>query len=157
MKIIMHDLNDNDFFNDEYALILNGNSCNKCIGCFKCWTDGNVCVQNDKYNDIGISLLECDELLIVSKCNNGCYSSKVKKMLERSISYLEPFFCIRNGEIHHKPKISKKIHMKIYFYGHNLSESDKNVAKKLVDRNKINFNSNTADVYFFNDYKEIII
>ena len=157
MRTIIHDLEDNDFFELESANILDGNDCHNCVGCFKCWTHGKTCVIKDKYYNNGEKILDSDELIIISKCNNGCYSSKVKKMLERSISLLEPYFTFRNHEIHHKTKTDKKLNFKVYFYGENITDKEKIIAKKLVKRNILNINKNKNEIYFYNYYKEINI
>ena len=79
------------------------------------------------------------------------------KHLERSISYVEPFFTIRNNEIHHRTRTNKKLNFKIYFYGNNITEKDKEVAKVFCEANMNNLNTNYPEVYFYDDYKEIVI
>lgn len=156
MKTIIHDLEDSGSLELSDANILDGNNCNHCVGCFKCWTHGKTCVIKDNYYNNGERLLDSDELIIISKCNNGCYSSKVKRVLERSISLLEPYFTYRNKEIHHKTKTSKKLYFRIHFYGET-SDEEKEVAESLVKRNAINLNTREPEVYFYNNYKEINI
>ena len=151
----MYDLEDNEVLSLEEGTLLDGNNCKKCVGCFKCWTDGKNCVIKDNYYNNGEKLLESDELIIISKCIYGCYSSKVKRMLERSISYVEPYFTLRNREIHHKSKTNKKLTLSVYFYGNNISFDEKNIAKKLIERNKLNLNIIDSHIYFYDDYKEI--
>ena len=82
---------------------------------------------------------------------------KLKKIIERSISFVEPFFTIRNGEIHHKVRIDKKINFKVYFNGENITEEDKKIATRFVEANMNNLNTNYPEIYFYNDYKEINI
>lgn len=156
MRTIIHDLDDINFFELESANILDGNECNHCVGCFKCWTHGKTCVIKDKYYNNGEKLLDSDELIIISKCNNGCYSSKVKRVLERSISLLEPYFTFRNNEIHHKTKTSRKLNFRVHFYG-KVNEQEMEVANLLVKRNALNLNTKEPEVYFYNNYKEINI
>ena len=111
-----------------------------CIGCFSCWVRKPLeCVHKDNITYNGKKILESDELIIISKFTYGTYSSKVKKIIERSISFVEPFFTIRNGEIHHKVRIDKKI------------------ATRFVEANMNNLNTNYPEIYFYNDYKEINI
>lgn len=158
MRTIIYDLEDDSYlkFKDNDILV---NDCSKaCIGCFSCWVRKPLsCIYNDKITNNGENLLKCDELIIISRFTYGTYSSTVKRIIERSISYVEPFFTLRNGEIHHKTRTNKKIDFKVYFYGNNISDKDKETANKFVKANMNNLNTNDAIVYFYNDYKEIEI
>lgn len=158
MRTIIYDLEDTSYlkFKDNDFLI---NDVNKsCIGCFSCWVRTPLrCIHKDRISNNGENLLKCDDLIIISKFTYGSYSSSIKKILERSISYVEPFFTLRNGEIHHKMRTNKKLNFSIYFYGPNISNEDKIVATKLVNANMNNLNTNKPNIYFYNDYKEIKI
>lgn len=158
MRTIIYDLEDTSYlkFKDNDVLL---NDINKsCIGCFSCWVRTPLhCIHKDKISNNGENLLKCDDLIIISKFTYGSYSSSIKKILERSISYVEPFFTLRNGEIHHKTRTNKKLNFSIYFYGPNISDEYKIVATKLVNANMNNLNTNKPNIYFYNDYKEIKI
>ena len=78
---------------------------------------------------------------------------KLKRLLKEAYH----FFTIRNGEIHHKVRIDKKINFKVYFYGENITEEDKKIATRFVEANMNNLNTNYPEIYFYNDYKEINI
>ena len=98
MKIIIHDLEELKL--DGNYKIINERNIKNCIGCFNCWTKTPMkCIHNDICQNIGKDISNCEELIIISKCIYGSYSSKVKKVLERCISYVYPFFEIRKGEI----------------------------------------------------------
>ena len=61
-----------------------------CIGCFSCWVRKPLeCVRKDNITYNGKKILESDELIIISKFTYGTYSSKVKKIIERSISFVD--------------------------------------------------------------------
>ena len=94
---------------------------------------------------------------ISKKIKSNTERNRLKKIIERSISFVEPFFTIRNGEIHHKVRIDKKINFKVYFYGENITEEDKKIATRFVEANMNNLNTNYPEIYFYNDYKEINI
>lgn len=157
MKTILHDLEDTSILELESASIIDAKGCKNCIGCFKCWTDSDTCCIKDKYFDNGKKLLDSDELIIISKCTNGCYSSDIKRVLERSISYVEPYFTIRNGEIHHKTKTKKRLDLTVHFYKENISKEEKEVASSLVKRNALNLNTNVPVINFYDSYKEIVL
>lgn len=158
MRIIIHDLEDASFLKLNDTDVLVSDAGKNCIGCFSCWVRKPLeCIHKDNITYNGKKILESDELIIISKFTYGTYSSKVKKIIERSISFVEPFFTIRNGEIHHKVRIDKKINFKVCFYGENITEEDKKIATRFVEANMNNLNTNYPEIYFYNDYEEINI
>lgn len=158
MRTIIHDLNDISFLNlNDDDVLLNENYKN-CIGCFTCWKKTPLkCIHNDKIQENGKTLLNSDELIIITKCIDGSYSSKVKRVLERSISYVEPFFTLRNNHLHHKVRTKKKLIFKVYFYNERITDEDKEVSKRLVLANMDNLNTQNPEIFFIDDYKEIIL
>ena len=150
MKTIIHDLKflDKNLFNiSNNDVIINANECsNSCIGCFSCWIKHpTVCIYKDKYTNITESLKNSDELIIVSKNRFGCYSKSVKKVLERCIGYVLPYFTIRNKHIHHAKKKKKKLKLTTYFYGE-ITDDDLECLEKLVKANSVNLNTNNYEV-----------
>lgn len=158
MRTIIHDLEDTSFLNLNENDILVNEADKNCIGCFSCWVRKPFeCIHKDKIVNNGKIILESDDLIIISRFTYGTYNSKIKRIIERSISFVEPFFTIRNGEIHHKVRTNKKINFKVYFYGEYITEEDKNIATKFVEANMNNLNTNYPEIYFYNNYKEISI
>lgn len=109
MKLFIHDLKSEDFkeifpnISNDTIVISDNGDIHHCIGCFGCWvkTPG-VCVIGDKYGNMGEYLSKAEEIIIISKCCYGGFSPFVKCILDRSISYVHPYFVIKNGEMHHK-------------------------------------------------------
>lgn len=157
MRIFIHDLDENVNLNNSISISYE--NIKNCVGCFNCWfKTPKKCIHKDSLRNLGETLLKCDELIIISKCVNGCYSSKVKKVLERCIGYVEPYFVIRNNKIYHKKRTNKKIKLKVYFYG-DLSENDKIYAKQLVNANVKNFDAELVHLSFHlnkYDIKEVV-
>lgn len=159
MKVIIHDMEDMNFnkmFEEnmlrddkEIKIISNNGKIKGCIGCFCCWTKTpGVCILKDEYNNIGEILSKANEVIIISKCIYGSYSPFVKNILDRSIPYLLPFFKIQNNEIHHKIRYKNRFNLKVYFYGENITEEEKDTAKKLIKANKLNINFDKHDILF---------
>lgn len=125
-------------------------------GCFGCWlkTPG-ACVIRDKYGDMGEYLSKCDEVIIISKCVYGGFSPFVKNVLDRSISYVLPFFKINNGEMHHQRRYDNKVDMKVWFYENKITEKEKQTARRIVKANCINLYWEISNVLFVNDIKEM--
>jgi multimeric flavodoxin WrbA len=153
MKTIIHDLDNLEL--DDNFFILNSDNLNNCRGCFNCWTTTPLnCIFNDKCKNTSKKILESDTLIIISKNTFGTYSSKVKKILERNISIAHPYFVIRNKEIHHKSRFKNKINFITIFYG-DIADNEKELLKKLVNRNAINLNLNKPNIYFFDNEENV--
>lgn len=162
MKLLIHDMDKDQFetifpnLNEDITVISNNNSIRSCIGCFGCWikTPGE-CVIQDDYKNMGEMIAGSDELIIMSKCFYGSYSPFIKNVLDRSISYVHPFFVIRNGEIHHKSRYKNKIDFKVYFYSEDITEEEMEVAKELVIANGINLNTHSPSTLFVKEPLEL--
>lgn len=139
------------------AILVNANLINQyCIGCFGCWlkTPG-ICVIRDDFRNMGKKLSEADELLIISKATFGSYSSAVKNVLDRSISYVLPFFEIRNGEMHHGERYHNNLKISSVIYGE-MTEEEKNTCRKLVKANAINLNAKLGKVSFVEKVEDVL-
>lgn len=157
MRTIIHDIDKiNKFKFREDDNVINSLECFKnCIGCFSCWIKHpKKCMLSDNYSNMAEYLRDSDELIIISKCRYGCYSGDVKRVLERCIGYVLPYFTIRNNEIHHASRYDKKLKLSVYFYG-DISYGDKKVLEDLVKANVVNLNVSCYNIYTFNNLKEL--
>lgn len=161
MKLLIHDLEENVLKeiidnNDDIIVISNTNKINKCVGCFGCWIKTPAtCVIKDGYKDMGKLISKCEELIIVSKCTYGGYSPFVKNVIDRSISYIHPYFTTREGQLHHKSRYKDQIKLSVYFYGNDITVNEKETAKKLVKAHGLNFNVKDHNVEFYTSFDEI--
>lgn len=162
MKLFIHDLEISNFQKllpnslDEAMIISDDGTIQHCIGCFGCWVKTPAtCVIQDQYRDMGEYASKCKELIIISKCCYGGFSPFVKNVLDRSISYIHPYFTIRNGEMHHRRRYENHIDMQVWFYGENITEKEKQTAEKLVKANSINFDCNVRRVAFIHSIEEM--
>ncbi|GFP74515.1 NAD(P)H-dependent oxidoreductase [Clostridium fungisolvens] len=112
----------------------------KCIGCFNCWvkTPG-VCIFDDITRDIAEADVNSDLYIILNEIKYGGYSSKIKKVLDRSICKLLPFFKEVNGEMHHAPRYDKYPDLFFIGYGDNITQKEEQDFKNLNQANAINF------------------
>lgn len=113
-----------------------------CLGCFGCWikTPG-VCVIPDEARDIAQAVVQSDLVVNITPITFGGYSYHFKKVLDRLIPIISPFFMKINGEIHHKPRY--KYYPKSISIGI-LAKENREMAeifKNLVKRNAINMHS----------------
>lgn len=159
MRTIIHDLKEKDIKKLNFSssdIVLSALDCNKhCIGCFSCWVKHpKKCALTDEYSNIVDYLKDSDEFIIISKCRYGCYSASVKRVLERCIGYVLPYFTIRNNEIHHESRYKNKLKFKTYFYG-KINDEDKKAITKLIKANAINLNAKEYEINYISDIKEI--
>ena len=157
MKLIIHDLSEeqceaagiHNLFPSEYIVVNSRGNIHYCIGCFGCWfkTPGR-CIIKDDYQEMGERLAKAEELIIISKASFGSYSSYVKNVLDRSISYVSPYFEIRKGEMHHRERYHKNLTISALFYGSDMTEMEKQTSKKLVEANALNLNGTVGKVLF---------
>ena len=162
MRLIIHDLSKEqckflgfEMLSAKENIIVDGNGKNHyCIGCFGCWfkTPGR-CVIKDEYQKMGEMISKVDELLIISKVTFGSYSSAVKNVLDRSISYVSPYFVIRNGEMHHKERYHKKLKVSAVFYGEDITGAEKETSVDLVVANAVNLNGTIGNIDFVNSFE----
>lgn len=140
----------------ETMLIKNDGSIHHCLGCFGCWvkTPG-ACVIRDSYGNMGEYLSKCREVVIISRCYYGGFSPFVKNVLDRSISYLHPYFAIRNGRMHHRRRYQNRFALKVWFYGEDITAKEKETAEKLVEANAINYDVAEYSVTFVQDISEM--
>ena len=157
MELIIHDLKE-DRLKEIYKTELEGEyriisgrlgEPRACMGCFGCWirTPG-TCVVKDEYQNMGQWLAAADTLVIISRCEYGSFSSYIKTILDRSISYILPYFVKRNGEVHHASRYEKILDVKVIFYGADITEAESRSAESLVKANCINLNANLASLKF---------
>ena len=162
MNLIIHDLSKEQWdalafpLKEETKIIDNSGKIKKCMGCFGCWlkTPGR-CVIPDEYQRMGELAAKAEELTIISKCSFGSYSSFVKNVLDRSISYVLPFFEIREGEMHHRKRYDNQFLMRVIFYGSDITEEEKETAKELVKANAANLHGKVKEVLFVESAEKI--
>jgi multimeric flavodoxin WrbA len=161
MDILIHDIknfNETAFLKNNQnntTIIFDNGKIHPCICCFGCWikTPGR-CIINDGYNNMGSLISKCRRLIIISQCFYGSYSPFVHNVLDRSISYMLPYFRTKNGETHHKNKYDNNILLTVYFYG-NISVREKETALKLVKANGINFFAQKTEICFYENLDDL--
>lgn len=157
MNVIIHDLEEAVFqtsfehIKADTLIISDNGKIRNCIGCFGCWVKSpGKCVIKDGYDNMGEILSKAQKIIIISQCCFGGYSPFVKNILDRSISYLSPFFKTRHNETHHRQRYKKDLSLSVYFYGENISPNEIKTAKNLVAANSRNFYVSDYKTSFYN-------
>jgi hypothetical protein len=76
-----------------------------CRACFDCWlkTPGKCC-YNDDFETVARAYLHSELVLVWTPVVFGTYAGGMKKVLERMIGLMTPFFRFDGGETHHPPR-----------------------------------------------------
>jgi hypothetical protein len=76
-----------------------------CLGCFECWTKSpGLCRIDDAGRPIAASVISSDLTIYLTPITFGGYSSQLKKVVDRSICLVSPFFTRIDGEVHHRAR-----------------------------------------------------
>jgi len=127
-----------------------------CIGCFGCWTKTpGVCVVKDDSNAFAKLIPEYDVITVISRCVYGGLSPDIKVVLERSIAVISPFFGVVKGEMHHLPRYSRMPALSYHFYGPEISEREKDTARKLTEANAVNLYAPKYETVFHASLEEL--
>jgi multimeric flavodoxin WrbA len=161
MKIIIHDLNEQDFSSlgvtgNDIEVINANDKFAPCTGCSGCWfkTPG-TCKTNDGLKNFGALSGNSEEMVIISKNCYGGYSEAVKRVLDRSVPACLPFFTYRSGKIKHRPRYNvKRKCLTVFLYGDFL-EIEKDAAERMVAANRITKSFKEANLHIINDFSEI--
>lgn len=79
-----------------------------CLGCFECWTKSpGLCRIADAGRDVAAHVIQSDLVIFLTPVTFGGYSSQLKKVVDRLIVLILPFFTQIDGEVHHKARYNR--------------------------------------------------
>ncbi|HCW54389.1 MAG TPA: flavodoxin family protein [Clostridium sp.] len=127
-----------------------------CLGCFKCWlkTPGR-CIINDSYTESPKYIKQADKMVVITEVRYGSYSPYIKRVIERSIGFLLPFFRVYNGEIHHSIRYEHVPELIFIGYSQSITSKEEKTFKALVKANALNFGSPKYNSFIAKDITEI--
>lgn len=130
------------------SILLYEKKIGECLGCFGCWvkTPG-ICVIDDYGRSLIEEIIKSDIVVFLTPTVYGGYSSEMKKVLDRIIPLMLPFFTKVNREVHHKKRYQK--YPKAIVLGMMIDEDKltEEVFNNLIKRNALNwYNSFTGGV-----------
>ncbi|MCI5166294.1 MAG: flavodoxin family protein [Candidatus Electrothrix sp. GM3_4] len=114
---------------------------NPCIGCFNCWvsTPGK-CIHGDAGPDILQAIVNSNTVIFFTPVVFGGYSSELKKIVDRFLPTVLPFFEELHGETNHRARyLSSPRFIGVGVQSHPQKREAK-CFKMLVGRNAINCN-----------------
>lgn len=162
MKLIVHDIpNDEAGFVQSLAtgkdvIVSDDGKLKHCLGCFDCWvkTPGQCIITQDGYHHIGSMFGHANEIIMISESRYGAVSPFVKNIIDRSISYLLPYFTIRQGEMHHQMRYDNAPRMTYYLYG-DINADERTTLLKTIKGNMLNLEAILNDVKFYANLEEL--
>ncbi len=81
---------------------------NYCTGCFGCWVKNpGECIFDDDARQICRTEVASDVVLLAAPIKMGYPDQMLKKMLDKTIPILMPYFDVVNGEAHHMRRYEK--------------------------------------------------
>ena len=155
MKLIVSDytLQCSDYLNENGINYFDLTKCNikNCIGCFSCWVKSpGKCIIRDDAIKIYTLLAQSEHLIYISKVKYGCYDTKMKTYLERTIPIQQAFIRLYHNETHHVQRNVAYKKAIIIAYG-NIEDAEKEIFKALVARNSHNMNFESYNIIFTNE------
>jgi len=74
-----------------------------CNGCFGCWVkQPGECLVPDDSRDVRRAVIHADFVLLASPLRMGFASAVLKKMMDKFIPLIHPYFEVDHGEAHHR-------------------------------------------------------
>ena len=119
-----------------------------CIGCFGCWikTPG-YCIVRDDTSVILERCINSDLVLLASPIIMGFTSALLKKVLERFLPFLLPYFDLVDGEVHHMTRYDKFPLLGLLLEkGGDTDQMDIDIITDIYRRNAINFKTKLSFV-----------
>jgi hypothetical protein len=111
-----------------------------CLGCFGCWVETpGMCVEADAGRQIARAIIQSDTTVFFTPVTFGGYSPELKKMLDRFIQLISPYFLIDHGEVHHPPRYAHRPRLMMVGVQRHPDPHEAHIFKILAGRNAINF------------------
>ena len=161
--LLIHDLDTENSLNIESLIPKDSvifskkiNDIHPCLGCFKCWlkTPGK-CIINDSYTEMPKYIKSADKIIIITEVKYGSYSPYIKRVIERSICFLLPFFRIYHGEIHHSMRYDNTPEFIFIGYSSSITCEEEKNFKNLVKGNALNFGTEKYNSFIAKNLTEI--
>lgn len=129
---------------------------NYCVGCFGCWVKSpGLCVFDDFGRRLNKHFVESDYVILLTPIVYGCYSTAIKRVLDRTVPNILPFFKIINNEVHHAPRYDHYPQLITIGYGEDIADSEEKTFRSLTQANAINFQLDEAQTYICRKNEDI--
>ncbi|MFX1281856.1 MAG: flavodoxin family protein [Promethearchaeota archaeon] len=152
---------------DTESILLREASVAACQGCFECWVKSpGKCKIDDYGREVAKKMVQSNLIIHFTPITFGGYSSELKKVIDRFIPTILPFFTKRDGETHHTYRYSNRASIIAVGFLENSDNEKESTFKELVYRNSLNMGApiHKAIIYiknqdkseFFKNFNKII-
>jgi multimeric flavodoxin WrbA len=130
-----------------------------CLGCFGCWvkTPG-MCVEADAGRDVARAVIQSEILVLFTPVTFGGYSPELKRMMDRFVQLISPYFQMDHGEVHHPPRYAKRPRLVVVGVQRQPNPAEAHIFKTLAGRNAINLHppSYASEVVLSTDTADVL-
>ena len=111
-----------------------------CQGCFECWvkTPGLCKTDGDAGREITGAMIGSDLMVLLTPITFGGCSSEIKKVMDRSICVVSPFFRRVGGEVHHRRRYRRYPAIAGVGVLREPDEEQERIFRTLIERNALN-------------------
>lgn len=127
-----------------------------CRGCFRCWVDHvGECVIDDQIRVISKNIVNSEKFIMISPILFGSYSVSMKRLLDRFIPNVLPFFKILNRRVIHCRRYRNFPDMIAIGYVKQKNQLQEKTFRQFVGSNAKNLGLNTPEVEICYSVEEI--
>lgn len=138
---------DVDLFSNSVVVNLNNIHYHCCTGGFECFKMNGECHFNDDMKLISRWMNDCQLIIYVSRVKYGCFDILFKKMLERMIVNIEPYYSVVDGESCHLGISQLNKRLLVIGYG-DIDDEEKEIFKDLVEDSAVGYVYSSINTYF---------
>jgi multimeric flavodoxin WrbA len=97
-----------------------------------------MCVEADAGREIASAIIQSDTTVLFTPVTFGGYSPELKKMTDRFIQLISPYFEMDHGEVHHPPRYAHLPRLMMVGVQRHPNPHEAHIFKTLAGRNAIN-------------------
>ncbi|NLT11557.1 MAG: flavodoxin family protein [Clostridiaceae bacterium] len=120
-----------------------------CTGCWDCWvkTPG-LCAHKDAMTEIYPEVIAADSVVFLSPISMGFVTALCKKVCDRLIPLVHPYFEIYKGEMHHKSRYEKRPALAVWLTDESPESVDLDNIHRLFERLSVNMKTDFSGVIY---------
>ena len=123
---------------EVHSLDLSRADVSPCLGCSGCSGTGR-CVLRDDMTQMIPEIASCDRLVLAAPIVFGVHHPLLKAAVDRFLPLAGDRFAIRHGEMHHRPRFSKRFSLLgVGWLGADAGSGEAETYRQLIDRHAVN-------------------
>lgn len=135
------------FFKNSVIVNLNNIQFSTCNGGLKCLKCEGKCPFQDDLSLVSKWMNDCRLIIYIARVKYGCFDISFKRLIERMVVNLEPYYVMVDGETCHL-NVSQ-LHKKLVVIGYgDINEDEKELFNDLLDQSSLGYSYTSIDSYF---------